>query len=292
MQGFLPNSSLFLFFVHILICGCPMLTWTFWQVASTKGSANDPEAAKQAFTGKIFFTFMFQLGLFALIYFVPDVPLWAFYAASIIPQVGGMVGVSLFVSAEMVGRGLGWGDLFWTADSTLPPLLALWCMLLLETFVCMKLAVSSANETSAKVKMPAIAEQSTPQREQEREEVDPTLKGVVSITNLGRAFAAKPKPVTALSDLNLSLYEGHITALLGQNGAGKTTMISILTGLFPPSEGDATIYGYAVSTAMAQIRKMSGVCPQHDLLLTTYYLLLTTYYLLLTTYYLLLTTDY
>ena len=47
------------------------------------------------------------------------------------------------------------------------------------------------------------------------------LKAVVDIRNLGRAFKAKPKPVVALSNFNLTLYEGQITTLLGQNGAGK-----------------------------------------------------------------------
>ena len=40
-----------------------------------------------------------------------------------------------------------------------------------------------------------------------------------------------------------------MTALLGQNGAGKTTTIGMLTGLFPPSEGDAIIYGHNTAYA-------------------------------------------
>ena len=88
----------------------------------------------------------------------------------------------------------------------------------------------------------------------------------MTIRNLGRTFSARPKPVVALSNLDLSLYEGQISCLLGQNGAGKTTTIGILTGLFPPVEGEATIYGHSTSTAIDQIRKLSGVCPQHDLI--------------------------
>lgn len=41
----------------------------------------------------------------------------------------------------------------------------------------------------------------------------------------------------------LNMYEGQVTALLGHNGAGKTTTMSILTGLFPPSEGTAIVGG-------------------------------------------------
>ena len=43
--------------------------------------------------------------------------------------------------------------------------------------------------------------------------------------------------------LTLDIYEGHITALLGHNGAGKTTLMNVLTGLTPPTGGDATILG-------------------------------------------------
>ncbi len=42
----------------------------------------------------------------------------------------------------------------------------------------------------------------------------------------------------ALSDLSLNVYEGQVTCLLGHNGAGKTTAMSVLTGLYEPSGGD------------------------------------------------------
>lgn len=103
-----------------------------------------------------------------------------------------------------------------------------------------------------------------------RYEEPPTgLKPAVLIANLGMTFAAKPKPFTALSGLDLSLYEGQVTALLGQNGAGKTTTISILTGMLLPSEGDATVYGHSVvsKSGIDAVRRLSGVCPQHDLTL-------------------------
>lgn len=49
--------------------------------------------------------------------------------------------------------------------------------------------------------------------------------------------------VTAVDDLNLEIFHGQITALLGHNGAGKSTTIGMLTGLLPPTSGDAMIYG-------------------------------------------------
>jgi ABC-type uncharacterized transport system ATPase subunit len=52
----------------------------------------------------------------------------------------------------------------------------------------------------------------------------------------------------------------------GHNGAGKTTTMSMLTGLSPPSSGDAMVMGKSVKTQMNRIRESMGVCPQHDIL--------------------------
>ncbi len=41
---------------------------------------------------------------------------------------------------------------------------------------------------------------------------------------------------------------------------------SILTGMFPPTSGHATIYGCDIKTDMEEIRKSLGMCPQHNVL--------------------------
>ncbi|ETP27139.1 hypothetical protein F441_00314 [Phytophthora nicotianae CJ01A1] len=70
----------------------------------------------------------------------------------------------------------------------------------------------------------------------------------------------------AVHGLNLTLYAGQISALLGHNGAGKTTTISMLTGLIPPTSGDATLYGRSVQADFNELRQIMGICPQHDVL--------------------------
>jgi len=62
----------------------------------------------------------------------------------------------------------------------------------------------------------------------------------------------------AVDNVSLNLYEGEITALLGHNGAGKTTTISMLTGLFPPTSGNAVVNGYDIMYNMEGIRESLG----------------------------------
>lgn len=49
----------------------------------------------------------------------------------------------------------------------------------------------------------------------------------------------------ALKPTNITLQEGQIIGLVGANGAGKTTLLKILSGLIPPSQGEAKVLGYS-----------------------------------------------
>ena len=64
----------------------------------------------------------------------------------------------------------------------------------------------------------------------------------------------------ALDDASFSVYEGQITALLGPTGAGKSTLISILTGMLKPSGGRTDFYGLDITNTndMNDIRKIIG----------------------------------
>nr|CAH7743826.1 unnamed protein product [Callosobruchus chinensis] len=91
----------------------------------------------------------------------------------------------------------------------------------------------------------------------------------IKIVDLYKSFHSCRRPeIKAVNGVNLTIYEGHITAILGHNGAGKTTLFNILTGLTAPTAGTAYIFGYDVRDPndMDQIRRMTGVCPQHDIL--------------------------
>lgn len=58
--------------------------------------------------------------------------------------------------------------------------------------------------------------------------------------------------VTALDGVDLELRGGEVLALLGANGAGKTTAVSLLLGLIEPDDGDATLFGCPPRTLAAR----------------------------------------
>lgn len=88
----------------------------------------------------------------------------------------------------------------------------------------------------------------------------------IQIRNLHKMYESRKGSCCAVNSLQLSLYENQILALLGHNGAGKSTTISMLVGLLRPTSGDALIFGKNILTDMDEIRKGLGVCPQYDIL--------------------------
>lgn len=68
--------------------------------------------------------------------------------------------------------------------------------------------------------------------------------------------------LTAVKGITFEVMEGEIFSLLGPNGAGKTTTISILSTLFPPTSGDASVCGHSVIREAMAVKKSIGVVPQ------------------------------
>jgi ABC-2 type transport system ATP-binding protein len=72
----------------------------------------------------------------------------------------------------------------------------------------------------------------------------------------------KYKDLVAVDDLNLSIEQGELFALLGVNGAGKTTAIKLLSGLLKPTSGDAFVAGNSIVRDTLSVKRIIGVSPQ------------------------------
>ena len=70
------------------------------------------------------------------------------------------------------------------------------------------------------------------------------------------------KDLTAVDDLNLQIQKGELFSLLGVNGAGKTTVIKMLSCLTPPTKGDALVGGFSIVKDAHHVKALIGVSPQ------------------------------
>ena len=66
----------------------------------------------------------------------------------------------------------------------------------------------------------------------------------------------------AVDHVSLSIERGEIFGFLGSNGCGKSTTMKMLTGLLPPSEGTATLFGKSVDAGSMEVRKNLGYMTQ------------------------------
>jgi ABC-2 type transport system ATP-binding protein len=80
----------------------------------------------------------------------------------------------------------------------------------------------------------------------------------VQVRDLHKSFGT----LKAVQGADFHVEKGEVLSLLGPNGAGKSTTISMLSGLLPPTSGDASIMGYSVRTEPQLAKACLGVVPQ------------------------------
>lgn len=67
--------------------------------------------------------------------------------------------------------------------------------------------------------------------------------------------------VAAVQGVDLVVGAGHATALLGRNGAGKSTTMRVLAGVVPPTAGEAYVGGADVARDPMTVKLRTGYCP-------------------------------
>jgi len=74
---------------------------------------------------------------------------------------------------------------------------------------------------------------------------------LITLKNLTKKF----EKIVAVDNVSLDINEGEVFGLLGQNGAGKTTIIHMLATLLKPTSGTAQINGYDIIKDSSKVRK-------------------------------------
>lgn len=84
------------------------------------------------------------------------------------------------------------------------------------------------------------------------------MTAILEVHNLVKNYGS----FNAVKGISFEIQEGEVFSLLGPNGAGKTTTISMLSTLYTPTSGDATVCGYSVTKDAMAVKKCIGVVPQ------------------------------
>ena len=84
------------------------------------------------------------------------------------------------------------------------------------------------------------------------------MSSILEVQNLAKQYG----DFTAVKGITFDIKEGEIFSLLGPNGAGKTTTISMLSTLYTPTSGDATIGGHSITKNPMAVKQLIGVVPQ------------------------------
>jgi len=91
------------------------------------------------------------------------------------------------------------------------------------------------------------------------------MKYAVSVSNLQKSFKGcrGGSPLHVLKGVSFNIPKGSIFALLGSNGAGKTTAVKILSTLSKPDDGSASICGYDVVREADNVRACISLTGQY-----------------------------
>lgn len=81
---------------------------------------------------------------------------------------------------------------------------------------------------------------------------------MIEIEHLRKDFGS----THAVRDVSFTIARGEVIGLLGPNGSGKTTIMRVLTGFFPPTSGRARVAGFDAAEQSLALRRKIGYLPE------------------------------
>jgi ribosome-dependent ATPase len=92
--------------------------------------------------------------------------------------------------------------------------------------------------------------------------IPPRAPGEREIAIDAKGLTCRFGTFTAVDHVTLTIERGEIFGFLGSNGCGKSTTMKMLTGLLPPTEGTATLFGSSVEAGSMEVRRNLGYMTQ------------------------------
>ena len=82
---------------------------------------------------------------------------------------------------------------------------------------------------------------------------------MIEVKNVTKKYGS----FTAVNDISFEVKDGEVVGLLGQNGAGKSTTMNMITGFIEPTEGTISVNGYDIVKKSKKAKKQIGYMPEN-----------------------------
>ncbi|MFD0705140.1 ABC transporter ATP-binding protein [Alloscardovia venturai] len=79
------------------------------------------------------------------------------------------------------------------------------------------------------------------------ENINNSLQPIVELDGVSKTYGHGDTRVRALKNINVSLYKGQFTSIMGPSGSGKSTMLHVIAGLDNPTRGTITVDGVDIT---------------------------------------------
>lgn len=88
------------------------------------------------------------------------------------------------------------------------------------------------------------------------------MTSLIEAHNVRRTYGSGDKTYDAVRGVDLTLARGELLAVLGVNGAGKTSLVEVLEGMAPATGGSVKVFGHDPHTQRAKVRPRTGIMLQ------------------------------